>query len=136
MGRPQLEIDPHKVELLAGCGCTVAEIAAKLNCSKRTLETRFCAHIEKGREAGKGSLRSKQFERAMKGSDTMLIWLGKQLLGQAEKIEQSGTMKHEHRNADEECVLAAAEEIRFRRLVGDVGEGIPSGVHEGDVPSL
>jgi hypothetical protein len=34
-----------------------------------------------------GSLRRKQVERALAGSDTMLIWLGKQRLGQNEKTE-------------------------------------------------
>lgn len=37
---------------------------------------------------------------------------------------------------DEDAVLAAAEEIRFRRLVGDAGAGIASGVHEGDVSEV
>jgi hypothetical protein len=38
--------------------------------------------IEKGRGMGKVTLRRLQWDRAQAGSDTMLIWLGKQLLGQ------------------------------------------------------
>lgn len=87
MARPLKEIDAKQVELLAGCGATTQEIASKLDCSKDTLERRFAAAIEKGRETGRMSLRGKQFERAMKGSDVMLIWLGKQLLGQRDKLE-------------------------------------------------
>jgi len=34
-----------------------------------------------------------QFDKASKGNTTMLIWLGKQMLGQTEKVEQ--TMTHE-----------------------------------------
>ena len=91
MAPPRKEIDPAKVELLAGCGCTVEEIAAKLDCSKDTLERRYAAHIIKGRDVGRSSIRGKQFERAMKGSDTMLIWLGKQTLGQRDKSDISIT---------------------------------------------
>lgn len=87
MARPLKPIDPKQVELLAGCGCTIDEIAAKLDCSATTIETRFHAEYKKGKEAGRSSLRGKQFERAMKGSDVMLIWLGKQLLGQRDKLE-------------------------------------------------
>lgn len=86
-GRPRANIDPEKVELLAGCGCTVEEIAAKLGCNASTLYRNFARHIEKGRETGRASLRGKQFEVAMRGNVPMLIWLGKQMLGQAEKVD-------------------------------------------------
>ena len=39
--------------------------------------------------AGKVSLRRKQFELALKGDRTMLIWLGKQHLGQREPYKQT-----------------------------------------------
>ena len=35
------------------------------------------------------SLRRMQFEKAQTGNTTMLIWLGKQMLGQKDKIETS-----------------------------------------------
>lgn len=38
--------------------------------------------------SGRVSLRRKQFESAMNGDKVMLIWLGKQHLGQTDKIEQ------------------------------------------------
>ena len=87
MGRKPIPIDAKAVEALASCGATTEEIAAKLDCSKDTLERRFAAHIIKGKAAGRASLRGKQFEKAMKGNGdtTMLIWLGKQLLGQRDK---------------------------------------------------
>lgn len=91
MARPLKEIDERQVELLAGVGCTVDEIAATLGCSKRTLETRFCALIENGRGKMRSSLRRKQVEVAMKGDKTMLIWLGKQLLGQKDRTENEHT---------------------------------------------
>jgi hypothetical protein len=67
----------------------VSEIAAGSGLSKRTLETHYCALIEKGREAGKQSLRHKQFQVAMTGNVSMLIWLGKQILGQWDRADHS-----------------------------------------------
>lgn len=101
MGRPLKPIDPHQVELLATVGCTVDEIGAMLGVSDVTLRKRFLPVIEKGREKMKASLRRKQFERAMKGSDTMLVWLGKNLLGQRDKIEQ-GTPEEYARLTDDD----------------------------------
>lgn len=89
MVRPLKEIDAKQVELLAGCGCTTTEIGLKLDCSNDTLERRFAAELEKGKSNGRTSLRGKQFELAMKGSIPMLIWLGKNMLGQSDKIEQN-----------------------------------------------
>jgi DNA-binding NarL/FixJ family response regulator len=43
VGRPQLEIDGEKVKKLASMGLTVPEIAAVLECSKRTLEKRVAS---------------------------------------------------------------------------------------------
>lgn len=89
MARPVKEIDPSKIELLAGCGCTMPEIASKLDCSISTLEKKYMDSVLKGRDIGKQSIRGKQFELAMKGNVTMLIWLGKQLLGQTDSIKQT-----------------------------------------------
>lgn len=87
MGRPRKSIDPEAVKRLAANGNTVMEIAAELDCSHDTLQRRFASAIEKGRSRMKASLRRKQFEIAMTGNPTMLIWLGKQELGQSDKQE-------------------------------------------------
>jgi len=86
MARPTKVIDPQSIEMLAGCGCTVAEIAAKLGCSKDTIERRFAAVLKKGRGCRNISLRRKQFELAIAGNVTMLIWLGKLYLEQRERV--------------------------------------------------
>jgi hypothetical protein len=90
VGRPQLEIDGEKVKKLASMGLTVPEIAAVLECSKRTLERRFDASIKEGRERLNASLKRKQFQVAMRGNPALLIWLGKQYLGQSDKLEGPG----------------------------------------------
>jgi AraC-like DNA-binding protein len=90
MARPRKEIDEDLVFNLASLGCTMSEIAACCNCSRDLLQDRFAALIKEGHENRNCSLRRKQFEVAMNGNSALLIWLGKQYLGQAEKIEQSG----------------------------------------------
>lgn len=88
MARPKLVIDPQLVHDLAAINCTMEEIAAITKCSVDTLERRFADIIKDGRDIGRSSVRRKQYEVATAGNVTMLIWLGKQLLGQKDKIEQ------------------------------------------------
>lgn len=90
MARPPLEIDEKLVEGLARIHCTYEEIASVVGCSTDTLARRFADLIEQGRQQGKTSLRRKQYEVAMSGDRAMLIWLGKQLLGQSERQEITG----------------------------------------------
>jgi len=87
MARPKKQIDEETVERMASVGCTVEEIALVLGCNKRTLERRFVAVLEKGRARLKTGLRHKQVQLAMAGDKTMLVWLGKQLLGQKDRTE-------------------------------------------------
>ena len=95
MARPRLKIDPKLVQDLAALGCKTNEIAVTLGCSTDTIERRFAAELAKGRENLKISLRRWQLEAAKKGNVAMLIWLGKQMLGQTEKIEQTSEVKAE-----------------------------------------
>lgn len=88
MARPRLKIDPDQVEKLAAIGCTMGEMASIMSCSVDTLERRYAERIEKGRSNRKMRLRHKQTQVALEGNVVMLIWLGKQELGQSEKIEQ------------------------------------------------
>ena len=80
------------VENLARIGCTEEEIATILEASVDTLMNKnnkelFREAIKKGQAECKQGLRRLQFKAAEKGNVTMLIWLGKQLLGQSEKID-------------------------------------------------
>jgi hypothetical protein len=81
-GRPPLEFDPNVIRALAMRECTLAEMAAILGCSERTLSDKYRDQILKGRMEGNISLRRKQYDMAMDGNVTMLIWLGKNRLGQ------------------------------------------------------
>jgi hypothetical protein len=89
-GRPKLEIDADLVKKLAEIGCPNKEIASFVSCSVDTLDRNFADVIAKGRENCKTRLRKKQIEVALAGNVTMLIFLGKNMLGQADKQEISG----------------------------------------------
>lgn len=91
VGRPRLDIDPNIVKEMAGIGCTIREIATVMGCSRDTIERHFAEEIVKGQEESKAKLRRRQWQSAMGGSPAMLIWLGKQMLGQADKQELSGS---------------------------------------------
>lgn len=74
-------------------GCTNDEIATLLGISRTTFYDRMTHEpaigeaIEAGRNNGKSTLRRLQWALAKQGNVTMLIWLGKQLLGQKDKVE-------------------------------------------------
>jgi hypothetical protein len=93
-GRPVREFDLGEVEKLGMLGATAAEMAAWFGCGTRTVERRMAkleGDFRRAYDTGFGrlkiSLRRKQIESAKAGNTTMLIWLGKQLLDQADKRE-------------------------------------------------
>ena len=92
-GRPKKDIDAEQVRKLAMMQCPTTEIAAFFDCDEGTIRKRFSEIVAKGREAGKISLRRKQFDVAMSGNVSMLIWLGKQYLGQTDKQENINDVK-------------------------------------------
>lgn len=94
MGRRKLKIDPNQVEQLAQLGATVKEIADFLQCSDATINNRFQGELDKGRANLKISLRRAQIRAALDdGSNVLLIWLGKQLLGQKDNHDLAVTTK-------------------------------------------
>lgn len=89
MGRPKKEIDVELLKKAAAIHCTWHEICSLVGASRRTLEDRFSHIIEEARSNGKMSLRRKQFQMALDGNVPLLIWLGKTVLGQSEKVEHN-----------------------------------------------
>ena len=94
-GRPKKVLNDYGIETiekLSAMQCTDEEIAAVMDISVDTL-TRECnaksfADAKKrGKENGKASLRRLQYKQAEKGNVSMLIWLGKQYLGQRDVQE-------------------------------------------------
>jgi hypothetical protein len=97
-GRPPVPLDLRQVEELARIGCTEADMAAVLGVSVDTIQDRrrtsdeFRGAVDKGQASLRNALRRLQVKKALEGNVTMLIWLGKQLLGQSDRqgIEHSG----------------------------------------------
>jgi hypothetical protein len=75
---------PEDVYKLATIGSTDQEIATWFDMPVSTLRDNFRGIIEKGREDLKQSLRMAQIKVALGGNPTMLIWLGKNILGQSD----------------------------------------------------
>lgn len=98
MGRPKIDIDFELVDNLIKIFCTGEEIASVLGVHYDTLYNRvkeefdmtFSDYIKSKQGEGKASLRRMQWKKAQAGNSTMLVWLGKQYLGQTDKQELTG----------------------------------------------
>jgi hypothetical protein len=93
MARPKGSVKPidlKQVEALASIGCTQDEIGVIMGVVSRTLRRRKDVRqaIENGHSKMRSSLRRWQYEKAKDGNVAMLIWLGKQILGQRDKLDQ------------------------------------------------
>lgn len=85
-GRPKIKLDYELIEKLSHIQCTQEEIADVLDVSTKTLQRdrEFSRIYKKGMQSGKVSIRRLQWKSAEKGNVPMLIFLGKQYLGQGE----------------------------------------------------
>lgn len=96
MARPQADLDWKKIDDLLISGCSGREIAAYLGLNPHTVYDRcladhgimFDAYSQQKRAKGDSILRAHQFAKALgkttEGDNTLLIWLGKNRLKQAE----------------------------------------------------
>lgn len=98
MGRPVkifTQTDWEHIEKLCSLMCTAEEIAGFLDVSVDTLSRRiketygqtFAEYFEQKKIGAQIALRRAQWQLAMNGNPTMLIWLGKQFLGQSNKTD-------------------------------------------------
>ena len=88
MARPKkYNIDKEQVEKLAALGCTNTEIASFFGCEDSLISKSYSRNVTKGKADLKYNLRKAQYDSAINGSVPMLIWLGKQMLGQSDKQE-------------------------------------------------
>lgn len=98
MARPRINIDFDSFRKLCGLQCTLSEIASYFDCSedtverwcKRELRISFAEAYKNYSASGKISLRRWQFKMA-EHSVPMAIFLGKNWLGQTDKVEQTIT---------------------------------------------
>ena len=90
------EKDFENIENLAKIQCTQKEICGFMKVAEETLNARIREHynltysewFDLYSQEGRISLRRKQFEVARNGNVNMLIWLGKQMLSQKDKIQE------------------------------------------------
>lgn len=88
------ELDPTEIERMAEDGCTVETIAGCLDTEPHTLNNHFMPELNAGRSRRKARLLAKQYDLAVnKGNVTMLVWLGKQDLGQTDRQESTAEYK-------------------------------------------
>lgn len=85
MGRKPKDIDGESVYRLASYGCTQEEIADYFGCAHSTISARFRQEFTLGKATVRKNIRMWQIRRALKGSDVMLIHLGKHYCGQTDK---------------------------------------------------
>lgn len=89
-----IEEKRESIYKLAKLGCTSTEIADVVGIGQKSLYEHWKDDLDKGRGELKCSLRKAQIESAIRDRNTqMLVWLGKQYLGQCEpkqQVEHSG----------------------------------------------
>lgn len=93
MSRHPIDIDPKIVYAMALVGSTNVEIAEVCGCSENVIRARFGDILTKAHGRRKNKLRRRQWKAAMQGNVVMMIWLGKQMLGQKDNMELSGPDK-------------------------------------------
>lgn len=94
-GRPRIEVDMDLLSKLCQLQCTAEECAHVLGLSTDTIDRRlkedgfagFDEFRSENNSMGKVSLRRAQYQTAMAGNHIMQIWLGKQWLGQTDKVD-------------------------------------------------
>ena len=113
-----------ELERLATLQPTDEEIASFFGVTTRTIERyrknpAFRETIERGRMRGRTSLRRMQLKACEQGNPALLIWLGKQYLGQTDHVAVTGSaptiivslpqMPHLGRNGDQRALAATDE---------------------------
>jgi len=89
-GRPLIHINWSEVDYYLKAGCNGTQIAAHFNMNRETLYDRvqlemgvgFSEYKRLKWEAGNSQLLGTQYKMALEKDKTMLVWLGKQRLGQ------------------------------------------------------
>lgn len=97
MSRKKMEIDWEVVDEMLTAQCSGAEVAYSIGfkCSdtlykrvEQKFKVPFSVYMQQKRTSGQALLRSTQFKMATKDKDRVMnVWLGKQYLGQKDKIE-------------------------------------------------
>lgn len=108
MARKKIPIDLIELEKLGAMVCTLSEVAAWFGVKRQTIDNRmadtktkykfgpegikytFREIFEQGKGKGTVNLRRQQMQGCERGNPTMLIWMGKILLGQKDELALTG----------------------------------------------
>lgn len=96
MVRPSTDVEWKTVDEMLMAGCLGTEVAAYYGIHPDTFYKKveqqkgmgFTAYLQEKRSKGDALLRTKQYEKALKGDNTLLIWLGKNRLEQRESPQE------------------------------------------------
>lgn len=86
-------IDPAMIQAWAQVDCTLQEICGLLGVSLawfddyRNANPEVDAALVRGRASARYGLRNAQMREALAGNSQLLIWMGKQMLGQSDKVQ-------------------------------------------------
>ena len=109
-GTKEYQIDYEVLQSLVSIMCIGEECASVLGMDYETLNTAlkrdgngsFPEYFKRHSGEGKKSLRRAQFDNAINGKNaTMQVWLGKQYLGQTDKVENVNVEVQEPRTLDD-----------------------------------
>jgi len=84
-GNNKKVVPPDEVFFLSTLGCTMRDIAQWFGVPEETMKYNFYDYWVKGQEQTKQRLRQAQIKLALSGNCSMLIWLGKNMLGQSDQ---------------------------------------------------
>lgn len=100
---PHATFSHRAVQRMAQLGVPDADIARVVGVDLELMQTEAAEALRLGRDIGRIELRMRQYAAAMQGDRTLLVWLGKQTLGQMDKVAQEvsgpGGSPIEHRHA-------------------------------------
>ncbi len=148
----RVDFDLEVLEKLAALGLTVQEAASFLGVSRSTMNRRlrepaYRRAWDRGQVGVKIALRRAQLKRALEGNTPMLIWMGKQLLGQKNNPDPPEPLLEPSRayiDADElerRLDEIAAEVLEGQYVLeregdGEEDRGAPAGGSETAAPAL
>ena len=110
MGRPPVEFDWSKLDAILQFGARLIDCHGIMDVADVTIEDKikkkygmsFGQYRDLRMSTMRQKLLQKQFDIAMQGNVTMLIWLGKQHLGQSDKLETELVSANIHINVDKQ----------------------------------
>jgi hypothetical protein len=116
MGRPEKVIDWKLLDSILQFGARLIDCSEMLDMSDDSIQNKikeefgctFSEYRERKMSKMRMKLLQKQFDVAMSGNTALLIWLGKQHLGQSDKME---TKSIEVSKEDTKILIKEAQEL-------------------------